>query len=99
MLNFLDELHEPLHDAHVYIWLGADLLIGQKTCPMPAPCPFHEHESFVMVLHHEKDVLKGAKRPRLWFVSCSCGANGPFGWSQSEALERWAISSRNAEGK
>lgn len=86
-IDFLEKLSEPLHDAHVYLWNGFDMRFGFA----PAPCPFHEHESMVMLIDKKMDVLKGACRPRVFYVACSCGARGPFAWTMSEALEHWSI--------
>jgi hypothetical protein len=94
MSSLLDLDRAPLHDAHVFMWLGADLLIEHKICPTPAPCPYHDYERFRMVFSKKMDINKGAKRPYLWYVWCGCGAQGPFALSQSEALEKWAIPTR-----
>lgn len=98
---FIEINVEPLHDSHVWVFQGIDLAGGNFVEPEIAQCPFHSERRFILLLDRRPDPKKKptSTRRRLWFVSCGCGATGPFSFSQSEALARWAQVSQKVEGK
>ena len=55
--------------------------------PYPFGCKLDENEITIGV---DKEYYPWAESVLVHFrVSCSCGAQGPHGWTHEEAVERW----------
>lgn len=79
------------HDAHVWVYHGYDLTVstGWKAVVELGACPFCEprEEQIAPVLADEQ--IWGGTRT-IHYVACGgCGACGPWGGSESEAVRRW----------
>lgn len=89
----LEDIFGPLlptlHDAHVWLFYGHDLFAAGIRDYIIAPCPFHEStwspENVGCILTDEDLGWR-----HIFNVVCGCcGARGPWGNTESAALEKW----------
>lgn len=82
-------LQPALHDSHVWLFHGFDLTASTILDYQIAPCPFVKNPvangNEVCILTHEDLGWR-----QIFIVCCGdCGARGPWGKTESEALELW----------
>lgn len=90
---------EPLHDSHVLMYFGADLAAAGIFEYDIAPCllcpPTSPDEGPGVILTDE--ILPWGKMIHL--VACGhCGTRGPWGKSESHALELWNAAYKRING-
>lgn len=91
--SLFGELQAELHDSHVWLSRGYDLSVAHGWLGPKAgiePCPFCCPGERVMAPVLSDDIIWSGVRT-IHYVACGgCGAQGPWGDTESQAIAQWA---------
>jgi Lar family restriction alleviation protein len=91
--NWLEDwdIEPVLHNSHVMLFYGYDITFCDLLAHHDfAECPFcSEEANSIPTLILGDELIHGGTR-RIHFVVCgNCGTRGPWGRTESDALNRW----------
>ena len=105
MDDWFDDVPEyPVHDSHVLLWSGMDLIAAGNWYPVIAPCPFPhgygmgDRDKALILTEHDRGEGSERRYRYVKYVQCGdCGACGPWAHLESEALRLWSLCLGNME--